>query len=277
MSTAGAIAPLVRSPVRWAGSKSKLIPSLSCYWEGSGARRYLEAFCGSSAFFFNVSPSEALLNDTNGELIGALGALRRFPRLLHHELTGMRRSADLFYCLRDQDPANLSAIEGAIRFFYLNRYCFNGIYRTNRSGRFNVPFAREKTGGFPSIDDWLAASKLLQNASLSSLDFEEFVLANVRSGDFVYLDPPYAVSNRRIFSQYSANSFGLSDMQRLAALLREIDNRGALFVVSYAQSPEATILSDGWKSRREYAQRHIAGFSAHRRRALEVFISNFEP
>src|SRR5690606_39209634 len=123
----------------------------------------------------------------------------------------------------------------------------------------------------------LRASSQLQGAVLSGDDFESFILQNARSGDFVYLDPPYAVSNRRVFSQYSANSFGLSDMQRLASLLNEIDRRGAKFVVSYAQSPEARILAGNWVIRREYAQRHVAGFSGNRRKALEIFISNFDP
>lgn len=269
--------PPVRSPVRWAGSKSKLVPSLSNYWRRSESSRYLEAFCGSAAFFFNVRPRVALLNDTNPELIAALSVLQRHPRLLHDELTGMRSSADLFYQFRRQDPALMDPIDRAIRFFYLNRYCFNGIYRTNRSGRFNVPYGGERTGGFPSLDDWLRASNQLQGAVLSGDDFEKFVSENVQSGDFVYLDPPYAVSNRRVFSQYSANSFGLSDMERLADLLNEIDRCGAKFVVSYAQSPEARILGGGWVTHRKYAQRHIAGFAGNRKKALEVFISNFEP
>lgn len=277
MAKAEAALPPVRSPVRWAGSKAKLVPSLSNYWRRSESLRYLEAFCGSAAFFFNVRPNVALLNDTNPDLIAALSVLKKHPRLLHDELTGMRSSADRFYELRSQDPVLMDPVDRAIRFFYLNRYCFNGIYRTNRSGRFNVPYGGERTGGFPPLEDWLRASSQLQGAVLSGDDFETFVLNNVRSEDFVYLDPPYAVSNRRVFSQYSANSFGLSDMERLAGLLLEIDRRGAKFVVSYAQSPEARILAGHWVIRREYAQRHIAGFAGNRRKALEVFISNFEP
>lgn len=266
----------IRSPIRWAGSKAKLIPSLHHYWKASGSTRYLEAFCGSAAFFFSAAPTHALLNDTNEELIGALALLRRFPRLVHYELTSMEPAENRFYRLRGLDPSSLDDIDRAIRFFYLNRYCFNGIYRTNKLGQFNVPFGRTKTGRFPSLNDWVTASELLQNTKLSTSDFEEFVLREARANDFVYLDPPYAVSNRRVFAQYSANSFGTSDIQRLRALLSEIDRRGAKFLVSYAQSPEAAILSDGWKTSRVYAQRNVAGFATHRRRALEIFISNFD-
>lgn len=266
----------VRSPIRWAGSKAKLVPSLSRYWESSGCSRYLEAFCGSGAFFFNAAPREALLNDANEELIGALIALQSAPRLLHYELTGIPVSSSIYYALRSKDPLRMGAFDRAVRFFYLNRFCFNGIYRTNKAGNFNVPFG-QKTGGFPTLDEWINASSQLKRAELSTLDFESFVFANAREGDLVYLDPPYAVSNRRVFSQYSANSFGLADMKRLNNLLGEIDRRGAKFVVSYAQSPEAKLLSRDWVVHREYAQRNVAGFAAHRKRALEVFISNFEP
>jgi DNA adenine methylase len=266
-----------RAPLRWAGSKRKLLPVLQLYLGAAPYNRYVEAFAGSAALFFAAEPQCALLNDRNAELILALRFLRKHPRLLHEHVSSLPISRDFYYQLRAVDPRALDPCERAGRFFYLNRYCFNGIYRTNKKGEFNVPFAPIKSGKFPSQDEWVATSNVLQGATLHCEDFEGFLLGNVREGDFVYLDPPYAVSNRRIFSQYSADNFGIGDLERLSVVLRELDSRGARFLVSYAQSPETHILAEGWHVRRTYAQRNVAGFTHHRRKAMEVMISNCLP
>jgi len=263
---------VVRPPLRWAGSKRQLLPALRQFWRDSD-RRYIEAFAGSACLFFDLKPHDALLNDANTELISAYREMARDPAGLYSDLLKLPVDAKSYYSLRSAMPK--TPREAAVRFFYLNRYCFNGIYRTNKSGQFNVPFGR-KTGGFPSKEEWLAAASLLSRAVLTSTDFEAAVLGVVQSGDFIYLDPPYAVSNRRIFVQYSANEFGVGDIERLRHVMAECDAKGATFVVSYALSPETAKLAKGWHCTRRMAQRNVAGFSLHRRRAIEVFITNDE-
>lgn len=262
----------IRPPIRWAGSKRKLLGELAPYW-GDGSR-YLEAFAGSACLFFRLRPQVALLNDTNAELIHALHVMREHPRLLHDALQGMHKSAENYYALRAQQPDKLESFERAARFFYLNRYCFNGIYRTNARGDFNVPYAATGTGTFPPLAEWVAAASELRNAELRCQDFEHFVRENVRAGDFVYLDPPYAVSNRRVFAQYSAQTFGQDDLRRLRELLRYIDTVGAKFVVSYAESPEAEAIGVGWLVRYALVQRNVAGFAEKRKIDTEVVITN---
>ncbi|MCD9029093.1 Dam family site-specific DNA-(adenine-N6)-methyltransferase [Luteimonas sp. BDR2-5] len=263
----------MRPLVRWAGSKKKLLPKLSEYWLPT-YERYIEAFAGSASLFFHLEPSCALLNDSNNELIEAYNVLKQDPHGLHEKLISIENSEETYYEWRSADTARMSQFDAAVRFFYLNRFCFNGIYRTNRSGQFNVPYGGQKSGAVPTLDEWMQASERLKSAELSSEDFESFVLRNARQGDFVYLDPPYAVSNRRIFRQYSAQTFGVEDVQRLSDVLYEIDQRGAKFVVSYAKSPETKEIALGWKVRQTVAQRNVAGFSEHRRQAVEVFITN---
>lgn len=264
-------APLA-SPIRWAGSKRKLLPILSSMWRPSD-RRYIEAFAGSACLYFNIRPEEALLNDANADLISAYTVLAKNPVKLHTRLLSIPVDAATYGEIRASKPS--TKFESAVRFFYLNRYCFNGIYRTNKLGAFNVPFGR-RTGGFPSIGQWRESSKALRGAQLHSGDFESVVRENVREGDFVYLDPPYAVSNRRVFTQYSANEFGIDDLRRLRSVMDHIDAVGATFVVSYALSKETKVLSDGWFSFRTLAQRNVAGFSQHRRKAVEVIVTNDE-
>ena len=264
------------SILRWAGSKRKLLPSLADYWHTCEATRYVEPFAGSAALFFAIEPEQAVLNDVNRELISAYRALRRSPKKLYDAVVSIPKSEAEYYNIRSLDPTQMNVFDRSVRFLYLNRNCFNGIYRTNQQGVFNVPYGGARTGGIPQYERFKSASKLLRNADLESKDFSDLVNQYVRNGDFVYLDPPYAVSNRRIFRQYSANTFGIYDVDRLTEVLELINNRGAYFVVSYAQSPETKKVAQGWFVKRKMAQRNVAGFAEHRRKAVEVFISNFE-
>jgi DNA adenine methylase len=146
-------------------------------------------------------------------------------------------------------------------------------YRTNLSGKFNVPYAATKTGRLPTLSELCESAKILSCAQIEARDFEE-TLREVQSGDFVYIDPPYAVQNRRIFKQYGPDCFGLDDLSRLARSLPAIDRMGATFIVSYALCKEALVAFKGWYIRRVQTQRSIAGFSQHRRKAVEIFVSN---
>jgi DNA adenine methylase len=259
--------------LRWAGSKRKLLPKLIPYW-GRGHERYVEPFAGSSALFFAIQPKRALLSDMNPDLIQALKTIRRDPSAVYEQARKEPVDPRNFYRLRALDPSLLTPIERAARFLFLNRFCFNGLYRTDSKGRFNVPFAGQKTGALPSWEQFSTAAKLLKHSTVKCGDFEIVLRLSVRAGDFVYLDPPYAVGNRRIFRQYGAHTFGINDLHRLRAVLQMIEKRGAHFVLSYAYCREAKEAFGGWSSRRVYTHRNISGFARHRRRAAELIVTN---
>ena len=261
----------LESPIRWAGSKKKLLPILAQYWRDSD-RKYIEAFAGSARLFFCIQPKKAVLNDANEELISALRILADKPRKLHAAISRIPSISEEYYRVRSTQTKH-GTFAAAVRFFYLNRNCFNVIYRTSKSGAFNVPFGN-KTGRLPSIDQWLNFAAALENVRLESRDFEVAVREHVARDDFVYLDPPYAVANRRVFRQYSATEFGYEDILRLRTLMKDINAIGATFVVSYALSKETAILAEGWHCIRRMTQRNIAGFSHQRRKAVEVIITN---
>lgn len=261
--------------LRWAGSKRKLLPKLTPYWRKEFGR-YIEPFAGSSALFFALRPDSAVLSDTNGQLIAALEVVREMPELVHAALVSIDASKEVYYAIRSQDPIELTRFDAAVRFIYLNRFCFNGLYRTNLAGEFNVPYAASGTGGIPNLELFMADAALLKNAILRVGDFETIVRQEARAGDFVYLDPPYAVGNRRIFKQYGPHTFGRDDLERLRLLLIELDNRGTHFLLSYASCTETTEFFSFWNRRRVYTQRNIAGFSKHRRRAAETIITNID-
>lgn len=228
---------------------------------------------GSACLFFAIQPQKALLSDINAELVETFTVVRDHPRALYNRLIRIRKGKRNYYKLRDMNPAEMGSLDRAARFIFLNRYCFNGLYRTNQAGEFNVPFSASRPGRLPTWEELWGASHALKNAELRESDFGK-VLTTVRKGDLVYLDPPYAVENRTIFRQYGPQTFGLDDIERLRDSLVEIDKRGAHFVLSYAFCREAKEAFDKWNMRKIFTQRNISGFAKHRRRAAELIISN---
>jgi DNA adenine methylase len=265
----------VKPFLRWAGSKRKLLPRLRAYWQPHH-KRYIEPFAGSAALFFEINPQKALLGDINADLVDMYHCVCRHPLAIHRALTRLRVGKRAYYQIRSQDPASLCPVARAARFIYLNRYCFNGLYRTNEQGAFNVPHSGSRTGCLPSLSELRGVAKTLKRAKIIHADFQTTV-GLVRPGDFVYLDPPFAVSNRRVFRQYGPSSFGLDDLQRLAEALVEIDSRNATFLVSYAMCREALQAFKKWHVRRAFTLRSVAGFSPYRRKAVEILVTNDEP
>lgn len=260
--------------LRWAGSKRKLIPRLLPFWEVSQKRRYIEPFVGSAALFFAATPNRSLLSDTNSELICTYETVRSHPARVARTLSRLPRTRRMYNRLRQAPADHFGNIERAARFIFLNRHCFNGLYRTNNSGKFNVPFAPARAGAVPDEAQIKGAATCLRRSELRCGDFEMIVSHAVRPGDFVYLDPPYAVENRRIFRQYSENTFGFDDLQRLVGLMWAIDAFGASFVLSYALCPESRAAFAPWFQQRVFTQRNIAGFVSSRRRAVELIVTN---
>lgn len=257
--------------LRWAGSKRQLLPKLRPYWRTS-YKRYVEPFAGSACLFFSIAPPKALLGDINTHLIETLTVVRDDADSVLALLGDARRDKDLYYQIRSIDPQTLSRAERAARFIYLNRYCFNGLYRTNSQGSFNVPFGADRTGYIPTPEHLRFCSRLLKRATLIAADFEK-VLEKVKSGDFVYLDPPYVTTGRRVFSEYDRNAFTDNDVRRLRLCLESLASRGIPFLVSYAACDEANFLAQGFHVERRVVRRSIAGFAGKRSQRHELLIS----
>jgi DNA adenine methylase len=264
---------LTKSFLRWAGSKQKLVPQLKQYW-GTGYNRYIEPFMGSSQLFFSINPKNAILSDLNSDLVEVYKRIQTHPYSVHAILKTFPISKKEYYKIRALKPRLLGINQRAARFIYLNCLCFNGLYRTNQKGEFNVPYAGSKVNKMPDLYFLNQISEKLEGVQILQGDFESIVLSNVRPGDFVYLDPPFAVENRRIFKQYGPQTFGLDDLERIRNIIERIDNIGASFLLSYAYCREAIDLFSRWNMRKTFTQRNIAGFSTHRRKAAELLISN---
>lgn len=257
--------------LRWAGSKRKMVNRLRLFWQSSH-HRYVEPFAGSACLFFELGPEAAVLGDNNSSLIETYHVVRDHPERLFRRLAHIRRDSGTYYRWRSMSPDRLDIETRALRFLYLNRNCFNGIYRTNTQGDFNVPFGR-KQGAYLTRGDLIRCSSMLRKAVLVAGDFCE-TTAFAKKGDFVYLDPPFAVQSRRVFRQYGRKSFGFEDIPRFDLELKRLNRVGVDFLVSYADCAQARSIARQWNSTRVALRRYVAGFADHRRFAYEWLISN---
>ena len=260
--------------LRWAGSKRQVLSSLSTYWT-SKCERYLEPFLGSASLFFHLRPGCSILGDKNSELIITYEQVKDNLDGVLTELSALRKGKEEYYIIRSLDVDSLTLLQRAARFIYLNRYSFNGLYRTNSKGDFNVPYGGEKSGNIPDRQSLEVCSIALRNATLVTGDFEK-VLDEARTGDFVYLDPPYSVKAFRVFNEYSSINFGIQDLQRLRQWLEKLTESKIEFLLSYAKCEEAEILMKDNTVTEITVRRNIAGFSDNRRKAAEWLISNHE-
>ncbi|MBB6429926.1 DNA adenine methylase [Algisphaera agarilytica] len=197
------------------------------------ADRYVEPFVGSGALFFALNPEDALLSDANANLIEMYEAIQSEWKNVWTKLRAHARnhSDDYYYRVRSSKPTSKAG--RAAQFIYLNRTCFNGIYRVNRKGEFNVPRGSKDTVLFDD-DDFEAVAESLSSAKLFTSDFES-IIDLCGQGDLIYADPPYTANhNNNGFLKYNEKLFSWSDQIRLAKCLEKAGERGALFVVSNA-------------------------------------------
>lgn len=260
--------------LRWAGSKKKLLPQMAEYWRDE-FECYIEPFAGSASFFYYLSPRKAILSDSNKDLIKVYKSIKKNAEAIYEIWSGFPICKDYYYKFREDIKTTDDPILHAALFLYLNRNCFNGLYRTNLKGEFNVPFSGVKTGSFIKREIFLEAAKKLKNTKIYSSDFEKIIFKNLSPGNFFYLDPPYAVKNKKIFRQYGPDVFGVDDMCRLLNCLKLIDGAGAHFLMSYADECDVTGSLDQWNIKKVNTFRNISGFSKFRKSAKEILISNF--
>jgi DNA adenine methylase len=203
--------PLLKPPLKWAGGKRWLVSHLKPIWESNAERRYVEPFCGGLAVALGLQPQHAVLNDVNAHLIN-------FYRQTQNDLPmriRMKNDETLFYRHRDRfnrliRKGKANTEEAAQLFYYLNRTCFNGLCRFNKSGDFNVPFGTYNAINYAK--DFSSYASVFSNWKFSNKDIEELKL---RAEDFVYADPPYDVE----FTTYSAGGFSWKDQVRTAKRL----------------------------------------------------------
>lgn len=265
---------LARAPLRWAGSKRRSISSLQPLLPQSYAK-YIEPFAGSACLAFDLNPSRLALGDLNEKLIDFYIYLRDQPNDVYKTYSGLTVSEEAYYQVRAEYNQAQSCVERAGQFLYLNRHCFNGIYRVNRRGEFNVPWGGGKNRAKPlTLTELTSASDMLSEAELECADFQYFVNKHICKGALVYLDPPYASNETRVFREYHVDSFATIDWPRLVETLEFIHSAGAYFVLSYAGDKALLADMEKWKVGHLDVTRNIGGFRASRRRYREFIATN---
>jgi len=219
--------------LKWAGGKQWLAPRLGPVLARCKGR-YYEPFVGGGAVYFAVRPKPSTLSDANPELINAFAAIRDSVDAVIRRLRRFDHSAQCYYRVRASRPRSSTA--RAAKFIYLNRTCWNGLYRVNRQGRFNVPMGRfTHPPDIIAPDRLRAASRALAGVSLLCADFADATI-RARKGDMIYFDPPYTVMHTNNgFLRYNEAIFSWEDQQRLAAVVRRLVRAGVSVVVSSAR------------------------------------------
>jgi DNA adenine methylase len=266
----------VKPFLKWAGGKTRLLRSL----RGSLPQefhRYLEPFVGGGAFFFHLAPSKAFLIDSNPELINCYEVVRWQPEELIDSVSRLKISEVDFYRIRALEPEKLSPVDRAARLIYLNKTCYNGLYRVNKQGRFNTPYGRHSRVTLVDPVNLSAASNLLKHAKLVCGDYQR-ILDVAERGDFVYLDPPYVpVGKYADFKRYTKDQFRESDHERLAEVFGELDARGCMVLLSNSSNRRTAKLYSGFVQRVVKMPRFVNCKGEGRGQVDELLISNYEP
>lgn len=273
---------MVEPVLKWAGGKRQLLSSITAVFPES-FNHYHEPFFGGGAVFFSLEPEAGTINDLNQRLMDFYRAVKRWPQDLIEENTSHEHSKDYYYDARDEfnalrdleEKSKTEAVREASLLLYLNRTCFNGLYRENSDGEFNVPFGRFSNPDWIQSDRIRSMSRALQDTEICNEDFE-YVRDAADPGDLVYFDPPYQpVSTTADFTDYHAEGFDESDQTRLRDLAVKLSERD-VYVVASNSPPVADLYEehDEFGIQQVDASRSINSDGANRGDVAEILITN---
>jgi DNA adenine methylase len=272
---------LLQPFLKWAGGKRQLLPKIREQVPAK-FKRYFEPFVGAGAVWFDLQPKRAYISDANAELINCYRVIRDNPEELLKDIHKHRNTSTYFYKIRELDRKpeykNLSAVERASRIIFLNKTCYNGLFRVNRQGHFNAPFGDYQN---PLIVDDIvirAVSKYLQNKDIQ-IEVEDFAraCARARERDFVYLDPPYdPISDTASFTGYNFDKFGREEQRRLKGVVDDLTRRGCMVLLSNSATDFIKDLYADYEIVHVEANRNINSVGTGRGKINEVLIRNYE-
>lgn len=273
--------PLSRPIVKWAGGKSKLLTELLPRIP-TEVRTYAEPFAGGAALFFALASDptrtieRAILCDQNEELIAMYRAVKATPEKVIAALADYKYDEEFFYEVRDRSTDGMTDVERGARFIFLNKTCFNGLWRVNSKGKFNVPFGRYDNPRIVDEEGLVEASKALALAELRVGDFSE-ATKGLGGGDFVYFDPPYdPASETSDFTAYARGGFSMKDQQRLADEMRRLRGTGAMVMLSNNDTRKMRELYFDFTVHSVKAPRSINSVADKRGLARELLVTSWE-
>lgn len=268
--------------VKWAGGKRQLLPQLTKLLPPK-FNVYYEPFVGGGALLTNLFNrkliTRAIVSDTNADLINLYKTIKREPNSLRNELRrlDLNNSSDSYYAIREEfNQTSLFTPRKAALFLYLNHFGFNGIWRVNFRGKFNVPFGRHNNPNIPSIEKIMEFSKMLKKVTLLNKSFE-YATMKAKKGDFVYFDPPYLpISKTACFTDYTSQGFTIEDQLRLAENFKKLNTKGVRIILSNSDVPEIEELYKGFNLQHVTVNRTINSNANKRTGFKEVIITNYK-
>lgn len=245
--------------LKWAGGKTQLLAELTKYIPQKYGT-YFEPFVGGGALFFYLKPKNAVLVDTNPELVNCYAIVRDEPgKLIAALKKGFVNREEYYYKIRDQKPDKLDPVSRAARFIYLNKTCFNGLYRVNKEGRFNVPFGKRINPSICEERKLLAAHKSLQGVQIICDSYDKVVRFETKRGDFVFFDPPYhPVGGHSDFKRYTKEFFYEEDHIALRDLVKELVDRGVFVLLTNSNTEFVRKLYNGFEYKIVNTRRNIS-------------------
>ncbi|MCL2778895.1 MAG: DNA adenine methylase [Polyangiaceae bacterium] len=267
--------PTPRPFLKWVGGKTQLLDQL-CPLLPEMFGRYFEPFVGGAALFFALRPPRASLRDVNEELIDCYRAIRDEVDSVIEALGEHRYERKYYYIVRELDPRSLPRARRAARTIFLNKTGFNGLYRVNSAGRFNVPFGRHTNPAICDEDNLRSCSLALQGVELEVRDFRQIV-KDTAPGDFVYFDPPYApISDTADFISYAVGGFGWADQENLAEAFSDLTKKGVYAMLSNSNAPGIRDLYAGFTIEEVSAVRSVNSNISRRGKIAEIVVRNYE-
>lgn len=256
--------------LRWAGGKRWLVKHLDQIIGTIEYKNYFEPFLGSGAVFFALSPkNKVFLSDLNQELIDTYFALQTDPNSIIENMEHFENTKEFYYYMRNYEAMNIA--DKASRFIYLNQTSYNGIYRVNLKGKYNVPYGyREKC--FLEKNNLYEASKKLQGASLACADFSA-IIPHIKEHDLIFLDPPYTVShNNNGFIKYNQKLFSLEDQKRLSSLIDVLRDKKAYYILTNAAHKTILDIFEKGDRRLELSRASLIGGENAKRGSVTEYI-----
>lgn len=266
--------------VKWAGGKKQLIEQFKPFFPKE-INRYFEPFVGGGAVAFYIikhyKPKMVFISDSNKELINTYLVIRNDVEKLISKLKEYKKkhSKKFYYKIRAENPKGLSSLERAVRLIYLNKTCFNGLYKVNSKGEFNVPMGNYNNPAIVNEKDLREVSKLLKNTKISAQQFNK-IESKVRKNDFVYFDPPYYPLKKKSFTTYTKERFLDKEQKELARLFKALDKKGAKVMLSNSDSAFIRELYRDYKIDEVEANRAINSDAEGRGKINEIIVTNYK-
>jgi DNA adenine methylase len=276
--------PLVKPFVKWAGGKRQLVPTILANHlpKNYNLQTYYEPFIGGGALLFSLQPKKAVINDSNAELINCYKIIKNSLDELIEDLKNHKNNEYYYYDIRDWDREknfkSKTEVQRASRIIFLNKTCYNGLFRVNSQGQFNVPFGKYKNPNILDIAVLKAVNKYLNENQVRILnsDFQEAV-KDAKPGDFIYLDPPYdPVSETASFTGYDVNGFNKQEQRRLKEVFDDLNSRGCHILLSNACTEFIEDLYKDYLHTKISAIRAINCNGKKRGKVDEILVKNYE-